>query len=58
MKELILLINNRHQPHIVATHVDAEGVGFFGGKVDLGITGFAGELFCKDCKIRASWGIY
>ena len=45
LHNLILPIHNRHHAHIIATHVDTEGVGFVGGDVDLGIASFAGELF-------------
>jgi hypothetical protein len=44
LKKLILPIHNRHHAHIIATHVDAEGIGLFGGDVDLGVTGFAMKL--------------
>jgi hypothetical protein len=39
---LTLLINYRYYTHIIATHIDAEGVRFFGGDVDLG---FASNIY-------------
>jgi len=34
-----IFLTNPHHAHIVAAHVDAEGVGLFGGDVDLGVAG-------------------
>jgi len=38
-KNLILPINNRHHAHIIATHIEAKGIGFSGGDFATSIAG-------------------